>query len=99
MVLYRRVDEAQAVALAGSEGHVRILAGAGDGMNVGAVEEDVVAGGRAVELGELDKIVGGVVVVVADGEDAKVNIIGQGSRPVDLDRTPDAVAVLGGEVK
>lgn len=98
VVLGRRVDDAQAVALAGLKGGDRVGAAAVGRVDVGAIEEDVVRGRGALGPGVDDDLVGGLVVVVGDGEDAEVDVVRQRSRAVDLDGADDAVAVLGREV-
>ena len=95
VVLDRRVDEAEAVALARGERDVGVLAGACRRVLGRAVEEHVVAEGRAVVLGEEHQLVGSLVVVVGDRERPQVDVVGERCRPVDLDGADNAVAVLG----
>lgn len=99
VVLGRGVDDAEAMPLAGSQSDVGPLSGAGDGVLSETLEEDVVAEGRTGVLGDFDKLIGGFVVVVREGEGTEVDIVGKRSRAVDYDGADDAVAVLGGEVR
>lgn len=99
VVLQRGVDEAQAVALVGGEGDVCVSAGTGDRVDVGAVDEDIVAGRWAVIQGERDEVISRAVVVVGDWEDAKVDVIWQGGRAVDLNGAQNSVAVLSRKVR
>lgn len=95
-VVDRGVDDAEEVALVGLEGHAGVGAAWARGVDVGAVEEDVVTwwGGRAGwDQGVLD-FVSRAVVPVCDGEDAEVFVVVERGWAVDLDGSYDAVCVL-----
>lgn len=94
VVLDAGVDEPEAVALAWRQADGGVLARARLGVHIGAVDEHVVAGWRAVALGVEDDLVGRLVVVVREHQGAQVDVIVEACGPVDLDGADDAVAVL-----
>lgn len=108
-VIGRGVDQPETMALVLCELQSRIFASSAVGRNVHPVEEDVVARRRrARDIFEegivgvhhpINDVLGGVIVPVADGEDAEVGIVRVGGRAVDLDWTNDAVGVLRGDVR
>jgi hypothetical protein len=87
------------VALAGLEDDLGVRAGASDGVLGGAVKQDVVSGWRAPNTSVFDNLVGRLIVVVADGEDAEVDFVGERGRAVNQDGADNAVTVLRREVR
>lgn len=108
-VIGRGVDQPETMTLVLCELQSRIFASSSVGCDVHAVEEDVVTRRRRAR-DTLDKrVVGvhhsvynmlsGVIVPVADREDAEVGIVRVGGRTVDLDRANDAIGILRGDVR
>lgn len=96
VVLNGRVDETEPVLGAGRQRDHGILAQRGVGrVDVGAVEEDIIAAGwDGLGLSLSHAFVGSDVVVISDGINAKVNIIVRRRWTVDVDGPDDSIAIL-----
>lgn len=99
MILDRRVDDTEPMALPRGESDVSILAKTCNRMHVCSVNEHVVGRWRAVKLCKLDQVIGRLVVIVAKGEHAEIDIIGQRCWPVDLDGSDNTVGILSRKVR
>lgn len=100
VMFHRRIHQAQEMALARLELDTGILSLARIvRVDVGSIEENVAARWGPRDQSDGNELVCRLVVRVADGERAKIDIPVVGRRPVDHNRAPDAISILRREVR
>lgn len=99
VIVGRGVDDAETMTLAGGERDIGKFTSAGLGILSVPFEENSVTGRGTAIHGFLNQDISWLVVVVGDGEDTKIDIVGKRSRTIDHDGANDAVAILGREMR
>lgn len=86
------------MSLSRCQGYDIVLSFTSNGINVGTVDEHIVAQRRSMSLGVEDNIVRALVVVVCQQQRAQVNVVVEACWSIDLNGANNAVAVLCREV-
>lgn len=101
VVVCRSVDEAEFVLFAFGQGSAAVLTDRAIDLDVGAVDEDVVARGWATDDGMLDErrnLESRSVIPIGDWEGAEIDVVVRCGRTIDDDGTDYTVRVLVGIV-